>query len=172
MATQTSRSAKQRFLDVNDQEHKITMRLLRAYPTDKLDLRPHHICKTARELAWAFVMERAMGQMAFRNEFASGRMPMQAPPPPPQDWNKLLSEIENAHRDFQATISGFSEPELDETVKFFVAPKTMGDVSRIDIAWMLLHDQIHHRGQFSIYQRMAGGKVPSIYGPTADEPWM
>ncbi len=38
--------------------------------------------------------------------------------------------------------------------------------------WMLLCDQIHHRGQFSIYLRMAGGKVPSIYGPTADEPWM
>ena len=29
-------------------------------------------------------------------------------------------------------------------------------------------DQIHHRGQFSIYLRMAGGKVPSIYGPSAD----
>ena len=28
------------------------------------------------------------------------------------------------------------------------------------------------RGQFSVYLRMAGGKVPSIYGPSADEPWM
>jgi len=24
----------------------------------------------------------------------------------------------------------------------------------------------------SVYLRMAGGKVPSIYGPSADEPWM
>ena len=39
------------------------------------------------------------------------------------------------------------------------------------IRWFLLHDQIHHRGQFSIDLRMADGKVPSIYGPTADEPW-
>jgi uncharacterized damage-inducible protein DinB len=52
------------------------------------------------------------------------------------------------------------------------APKTIGDVPKIDLLWMVLHDQIHHRGQFSIYLRMADGKVPSIYGPTADEPWM
>jgi uncharacterized damage-inducible protein DinB len=30
----------------------------------------------------------------------------------------------------------------------------------------------HHRGQFSVYLRMVGAKVPSIYGPTADETWM
>ncbi|MHB8852143.1 MAG: DinB family protein [Ignavibacteriaceae bacterium] len=53
-----------------------------------------------------------------------------------------------------------------------VAPKKMGDVRCIDLAWMMLLDMIHHRGQFSIYLRMAGGKVPSIYGPSADEPWM
>jgi uncharacterized damage-inducible protein DinB len=35
----------------------------------------------------------------------------------------------------------------------------------------MLHDQIHHRGQFSVYLRMVGGKVPSIYGPSGDEPW-
>jgi len=58
-----------------------------------------------------------------------------------------------------------------ENVKFFSAPKTMGDYQRIGFMWFLLSDQIHHRGQFSIYSRMADGKVPSIYGPSADEPW-
>lgn len=28
----------------------------------------------------------------------------------------------------------------------------------------------HHRGQLTTYIRVAGGHVPSIYGPTADEP--
>jgi uncharacterized damage-inducible protein DinB len=45
-------------------------------------------------------------------------------------------------------------------------------MTRIDMIWMLLLDQVHHRGQFSIYLRMADGTVPSIYGPTADEPWI
>jgi len=29
---------------------------------------------------------------------------------------------------------------------------------------------IHHRGQLSAYLRPMGAKVPSIYGPSADEP--
>ena len=61
---------------------------------------------------------------------------------------------------------------LHETVKFFTAPKTMTDVVRMDFLWFMLSDHIHHRGQFSVYLRMADGKVPSIYGPSADESWL
>jgi len=35
-----------------------------------------------------------------------------------------------------------------------------------DVQW----DAIHHRGQLSSYLRPMGGKVPSIYGPSADDP--
>jgi uncharacterized damage-inducible protein DinB len=47
----------------------------------------------------------------------------------------------------------------------------MGDIPVYAFLWAMLADQIHHRGQLSVYLRMAGGKVPSIYGPSADEPW-
>jgi len=40
-----------------------------------------------------------------------------------------------------------------------------------DVAWMMLSDSIHHRGQVSIYLRMLGAVVPPIYGPTAEIPW-
>ncbi len=30
---------------------------------------------------------------------------------------------------------------------------------------------IHHRGQLSVYLRLVDVPIPSIYGPTADEPW-
>jgi uncharacterized damage-inducible protein DinB len=39
---------------------------------------------------------------------------------------------------------------------------------RRDLAWMLLLDAVHHRGQLSTYLRPMGGTVPSIYGPSAD----
>ncbi len=58
------------------------------------------------------------------------------------------------------------------TVKFFTGPGQLGDIPVIGFCWFILCDQIHHRGQLSVYVRMAGGKVPSIYGPSADEPWM
>jgi uncharacterized damage-inducible protein DinB len=37
-----------------------------------------------------------------------------------------------------------------------------------DLLWFFFFDAIHHRGQLSTYIRPMGGKVPSIYGPSAD----
>ncbi|HNV04182.1 MAG TPA: DinB family protein [Vicinamibacterales bacterium] len=38
-------------------------------------------------------------------------------------------------------------------------------------AWrtLIMNHLIHHRGQLSVYLRLTGSKVPSIYGPSADE---
>jgi uncharacterized damage-inducible protein DinB len=36
------------------------------------------------------------------------------------------------------------------------------------LLWIALFDTVHHRGQLSTYIRAVGGKVPSIYGPSAD----
>jgi uncharacterized damage-inducible protein DinB len=163
---------KRQFLDKYDGEHAITMRVLRAYPPDRADLRPHPRCKTARELAWMFVLERGLGTRVFQNAFAQGGPPRQAPPPPPDSWEEQLAALEKAHADFGKLVRDTSDDQLLEPVKFFVAPKTLGDVSRLEFAWFLLMDEIHHRGQFSIYLRMADGKVPSIYGPSGDEPWV
>jgi uncharacterized damage-inducible protein DinB len=35
-------------------------------------------------------------------------------------------------------------------------------------SWTMNH-MIHHRGQLSVFLRLAGAKVPAIYGPSADE---
>jgi len=164
-------SAKDAFLRTFDEEHARTMRLLRAYPTDKLELRPHAMSKTARELAWVFVLESMLAGTIWRDEFAK-RSPSGKPPAAPENWNEILSAIEKHHKEMADMVRNASEEDLRTKVHFFVGPKTMGELTRIDMLWFLLHDQIHHRGQFSIYQRMAGGKMPSIYGPTADEPWI
>ena len=38
------------------------------------------------------------------------------------------------------------------------------------LLFALVH-MVHHRGQLSAYLRPMGGKVPSIYGGSYDEPW-
>jgi uncharacterized damage-inducible protein DinB len=48
-------------------------------------------------------------------------------------------------------------------VMFFDVPRSR--------AWVMLrriNHSTHHRGQLVVYLRLAGGMVPSIYGPTAD----
>jgi uncharacterized damage-inducible protein DinB len=116
-----------------------------------------------------FVGERGLGTMVLKNELNPAALG--SGPKAPEDWNGLLGGIEHAHKDFGELVRSYSDAQMMENVKFFTAPKTIGEVSRINFLWFLLSDQIHHRGQFSIYSRMADGKVPSIYGPSADEPW-
>jgi uncharacterized damage-inducible protein DinB len=163
-------SPKEQVLSAYAREHATTMRVLRAYPTDKLDLRPHAMCKTARELGWVFVSERGLGTFAFNNGLASGAPPG-GMPAAPEKWDDVLHALEKAQSDFENMIRATSDQDLNTAIKFFGGPKKLIDIPRIQLLWSLLFDEIHHRGQFSIYLRMADAKVPSIYGPTADEPW-
>jgi uncharacterized damage-inducible protein DinB len=163
---------KQEFLKTFDEEHARTMRVLRAFPEEKLDFRPHPKAKTARELAWVFVAECALGTKVWNDEFAKG-VPEGGPafPTPPDKWADLLETADTSARDFRGIVAAASDETLAGNVHVFTGPKMMGETSRKDWIWFLLHDQIHHRGQFSVYLRMVDGKVPSIYGPSADEPW-
>jgi uncharacterized damage-inducible protein DinB len=166
----TGWSGKQAFLDAYEREHATTMKLLRAYPKDQLDLQPHPKCKTARDLAFVFVIECGLAGRAWNNEFARG-IPSGPMPTAPESWDELLSTLEQSHQNVRNMVESASDDELQQNIAFMTGPKQMGAVSRMQLLWFLLHDEIHHRGQFSIYSRMAGGKVPSIYGPSGDEPW-
>ncbi|HJU73037.1 MAG TPA: DinB family protein [Gemmatimonadaceae bacterium] len=165
----TAQSSKQQWLDAYEREHAITMKVLREFPTDKADFQPHPDCRTARELAWIFVLERGLGQIVLNDGFAKGA-PGESPKPP-QSFDAVIAAYENAHKEFGDMVRAMPDEQLFETVKFFTGPKMLSDVQRINFLWFLLSDEIHHRGQFSVYSRMAGARVPSIYGPSKDEPW-
>jgi len=38
-----------------------------------------------------------------------------------------------------------------------------------NFVWGMFFDALHHRGQLTTYLRPMGSKVPSIYGPSADD---
>jgi uncharacterized damage-inducible protein DinB len=166
-----SERARQQFLETFDRELATTMRVLRAYPEDKLDLKPSEKSNSARDVAWIFVLECGLGMRVWNDDFAQGRVSGKPPQAPPT-MAEIISALEKSTTEYRALVAGASVEDLEKEVHFFVAPKTMGAMTRMNFLWFLLHDQIHHRGQLSVYLRMAGGKLPSIYGPTADEPWI
>jgi hypothetical protein len=93
-------------------------------------------------------------------------------PPLPQNWKEVIEAFEKVRTRTLEGLREASEESLGSgTVPFLTGPKTPGQWPKMEFLWFLLLDQIHHRGQLSIYLRIAGGKLPSIYGPTADEPW-
>jgi uncharacterized damage-inducible protein DinB len=168
---QSVRSPKQQFLDGFQRETDTTVKVLKAYPADRLDLQPAPKSKTARDLVWLFVMEQALLEKALTTGFDWSK-PMPKSPPPPESLEGLISAFEQGRTRVIELVRNTPDDALVAgIVQFFTAPKTVGNFAMLDFLWFILYDQIHHRGQFSVYLRMADGRLPSIYGPTADEPW-
>lgn len=164
------RTPLQLFADAFERETATTVRVVRAYPDDRMDLKPAPVLKSAKELAWLLAMEQGMLETALTTGF-DWSQPMAAPPQAPDSMAAIADTIEAGARRVVQIVRETPPERLPASVSFFVAPKQIGDVPLPRFLWFMLHDQIHHRGQFSIYLRIAGAKVPSIYGPTADEPW-
>ena len=149
-------------------EHVTTLKVLKAFPQEQASYRPHERSDSALQLAWRFVVENNVTVSALRGPLnLTGSMP-----PAPATLTEVISAYESSARELTETLERTPDARLDETVKFLTAPKQMGDVPVSELLWFMLMDSVHHRGQLSVYLRCAGGKVPSIYGPSADEPWM
>jgi uncharacterized damage-inducible protein DinB len=161
-------SEKQKFQEAWDRESATTVKLLKAYPQDKMDMKPHPTSRSAKDLAWTFVFEGVAGSQAVQGEM---KFPPPNMPPMPSTWQGMISEVEKALKVMADKVRKVDDAQLNTTVKFITGPKQMSDLRRQDVLWFLLNDQIHHRGQFSVYLRMSGAKVPSIYGPSKDESW-
>jgi len=160
----------QPFLDTFRREHERTMRVLRAYPDDQTDFRPHERSRTAREVAWPLVLGQERLMVKALTTGFDWSTPPGAPPSAPAKMSEIADAAEQAHRRVVEALGKAEAARLSGTVQFFVAPKTLGDIPTMEFLWFLLHDHIHHRGQLSVYLRIVG-KVPAIYGPSGDEPW-
>jgi len=159
---------KEMFLSNWDREHKITLKVLKAFPADKADLKPAEKSRTAKELAWVFVAEQSViAEGAIKGQIDFGSLL-----PPPATFREVISQYESDFPAILDKVRKMSEADYNSMMAFPVGPQQMGQFRKADVLWMSLQDMVHHRGQFSVYLRIAGGKVPSIYGPSADEPWM
>jgi len=150
-------------------EYEKTLKVLRALPGDHAELRPHPRLKSARELAWVFVIEAGMLNRALTGQavFGGGG----SPPQVPQQLGTVIEQVERTGQELDGVLQQIDDGVLAEVIQFPVGPNQMGDWTKRAFAWFILSDHIHHRGQFSVYLRIAGGRVPAIYGPSGDEPW-
>jgi uncharacterized damage-inducible protein DinB len=162
-----TKTAKQSFLEKYERNHANTLRVLKAFPGDKSEFRPHERSSSAHKLAWTFVVEESLMLKAARGEQVLGG----GFPPAPDTWDQVVAAFDEVSSDLVAELRDPKNPELNGSVTFFAGPNQTADYPIADFLSFLMDDQIHHRGQLSVYVRMAGGKVPSIYGPSADEPW-
>jgi uncharacterized damage-inducible protein DinB len=82
----------------------------------------------------------------------------------------VLAIFDAATTRARASLAVKSDAELMSIWAFKQNGKEMFSMPRVAAfrGWVMNH-LIHHRGQLSVYLRQTGSKVPSIYGPSADE---
>jgi len=140
------------------------MRVLQALPKERLDYRPHERSPTAAQIAWTLASElRACCDLA-----ATGRVDWNPPPPP--GLEEAVADFECHHARLDALVAGLDDVGWRRSGQFVVGTRVAMEQPVGDLLWLFLFDGIHHRGQLSTYIRPMGGRVPSIYGPSGDEP--
>ena len=158
---------KQQFHDAFTRELPVTRRGLIALPEEHSEFRPHPRARSARELAWSFSLTQASSAAALTDQWAwPPHFPLA-----PESYDAVLTSFDATAQAVLYALANIPEARLFTTVPFMAGPGQPADMRVLDVLWFMLMDAIHHRGQFSIYLRMVGAKVPSIYGPSGDEPW-
>ncbi|HWA16145.1 MAG TPA: DinB family protein [Gemmatimonadales bacterium] len=154
-----------------DTEMKGTQRALEQAPEGKYDWKPH---PKSMELGYLASLVATMPGwlVSMINEpsldLAAGSRP--------DRWTtraELLKQFEGARDAGRKALAATNDTHLLTTRwKLMMKDQVLGDDLRYDAVRVgMLNHLWHHRAQLGIYTRLNEGKVPGLYGPSADEPW-
>jgi uncharacterized damage-inducible protein DinB len=139
-------------------------RVLKAVPPEKADYRPHPRSMSAQEIVWLLTTELGdacelieRGEVSFVNRPAPGVI-------------EAIEAYERHAAELAARVQTVDDARWDAPARFLVDGNVAWETSLGNMLFGFLFDAIHHRGQLSAYLRPMGAKVPSIYGPSADDP--
>ena len=153
-----------------DREMGQTRKVLDRVPDGQFDWRPHPTSMTLGRLAEHLA---EMPQWATIT-MTQGGIEMTTERPP--DYRSPATRAEVLAM-FDANLKGGRANLVNKTDGEFEAPWTLKaggkDVFTMPKASVMrafvLNHMVHHRGQMTVYLRMLGVPVPSIYGPSGDE---
>jgi uncharacterized damage-inducible protein DinB len=81
----------------------------------------------------------------------------------------LVKALDASAADARKALQGTTDEFLMTPWKLLAQGQVVQETPR----WEMIQDTInhwaHHRGQMTVYLRLMGAKVPSIYGPSADD---
>ncbi len=86
---------------------------------------------------------------------------------------RTAAELVGAHDDAVAqarkSLTATTDEHLARPWRLLAAGKVMREEPRYDVLRDTFAHLAHHRGQLTVYLRLNGAPVPSIYGPSADD---
>lgn len=151
-------------LDRRKRERKAFMNVLKAVPQSRMDYKPEPKARTAGELAWLIAFEDS----ALIPLIEKGSVEWKEVPGP----GTVAAIVETYERNataVDAALARIDDAAWGRKVKFYFGTPEPWEDTLENWVWGFLMDAVHHRGQLSTYLRPMGSKVPSIYGPSADD---
>jgi uncharacterized damage-inducible protein DinB len=83
---------------------------------------------------------------------------------------ELVAAHDKAVAEAREVLKKTNEEHLMKPWKLLVSGKTVDEDPRYVVLRDTLMHMSHHRGQLTVYLRLNNVPVPSVYGPTADDP--
>jgi|SRR5215470_17426970 len=143
------------------------VRVLQAVPGDQLAYRPHPRSSSAGEIAWLLASE-----LKDACDLIDHGKVDYVQTPPPRTASECVACYERNVGELERRLLGLTDSAWDKKAQFLVDGNVAWESPLGEMLWGFLFDAIHHRGQLSTYLRPMGAKVPSIYGPSADDAGM
>ena len=147
-------------------EKPVFVRVLKALPTGQAGYRPHERSTSAGDLVWLLATELDNAcELIDRGEVSFAHRP--AP-----GIAESVAAYEKHAAAFEGRLGKLDDAAWEKKARLMMNGQVAWEAPLGDMLYGFLFDAIHHRGQLSTYLRPMGGKVPSIYGPSADDPGM
>lgn len=143
-------------------EQRMFVAVLEALPETELDYRPHPKSRSARELVGHLIAEvQGLAELAESGEIHYRDMV------PFETLDEGIATLRTSSAQLAERVQTLEDGVWEEGTGKLHLGNTL-EMPTYKIMWWLFNDMIHHRGQLSTYIRPMGGKVPPIYGPSAD----
>ena len=151
-----------------DQEMATTRKAIERVPTDKGTWKPHPKSFSLGHLTQLVAtMPGWITNMATKPELNLAKAPGYSL----QSTESLVATFDKLVTEARAAIAGLKESDISAPWSLKMGEQVLFTTSRGETIRSTINHLIHHRGQLTVYLRLIDVPVPSIYGPTADEPW-
>ena len=151
------------------EELKATRRVLERVPADKLSWKPHEKSMSLGQLAMHIAgVPGSIASITAPESFdvLQGNFT----PPSPQSTDEIKTALNQSAETVEKTFKAANEEAAYAQWRLMKGDTVLMAVPRV-VAWrsLMLNHWYHHRGQLTVYLRLLGVPLPSVYGPTADE---
>jgi len=158
------RNFREYYIQCLENEVPTFIRVMKAVPPDQAGYKPHPRSTSAGDLVWLLA-----GELHDACELLERGEVNYVVTPAPGVAESVAAYEKNAAK-LKAQLAKVDDAKWDSPARLKMDGKVLWEATVGDMLFGFLFDAVHHRGQLSSYLRPMGAKVPSIYGPSADDP--